>query len=152
NAAPSAAGVQFCMTIPFTMYITPNRVTGLAAVRCNAVSAGTMPSSSGSASVAPRPRSIVRRSIALRVIIIPIVSSSSGCASLAFLLCRRRRSCAAAHAERGAADDADDDGGPAMISRRRAPGDRPNGGQIVVLDAAADGVGQQPLGEGADEI
>ena len=96
NAAPSAAGVQFCMIMPFTMYITPNRVTGLAAVRCNAVSAGTMPSSSGSASVAPMPRSIVRRGIALRVIIIPIVPSSSRRASLGAALLagwRRRWRC-----------------------------------------------------------
>ena len=40
---------------------TPNRRTGAAAVRLSAVSAGTMLSSSGNASVAPRPRSTVRR-------------------------------------------------------------------------------------------
>src|SRR5439155_795120 len=61
RAAPSAAGVQFSIPMPLTTYITPNRTAGLAAVFCSAVSAGTMPSSSGSASVAPMPRSRVRR-------------------------------------------------------------------------------------------
>ena len=32
NAAPSAAGVQFCMIMPFGTYTTPKRFTGLAAV------------------------------------------------------------------------------------------------------------------------
>ena len=39
-----------------------------------------------------------------------------------------------------------------MIIRRRFLRDRANGRQIVVLDAAADGVCQEFLGEGADEI
>ena len=56
------------MTMPFGTYITPNRVTGLAAVFCSAVSGGTIASSSGSASVAPMPRRTVRRGIAFLVI------------------------------------------------------------------------------------
>jgi hypothetical protein len=41
------------MTMPFGTYITPNRVTGLAAVFWSAVSGGTIASRSGNASVAP---------------------------------------------------------------------------------------------------
>src|SRR6267154_902227 len=56
------------MIIPFGGYITPNRVTGFAAELCIAVRAGTIASSCGSASVVPRPRSIVRRGMAILVI------------------------------------------------------------------------------------
>src|SRR3954447_24845451 len=52
------------MIIPFGTYITPNRLIGMAAVFCSAVSAGIMLSRSGSASTDPMPRSTVRRAIA----------------------------------------------------------------------------------------
>ncbi len=70
--APSAAGVHCSMTMPFGTYITPNLVIGFAAVFCSAVSGGTIASRSGSASVAPRPRNIVRRGIAFLVISISV--------------------------------------------------------------------------------
>ena len=57
------------MIMPLTMYITPKRLIGLAAVRACAVSAGTIPSRSGNASAAPIPRSTVRRGIAFLVMI-----------------------------------------------------------------------------------
>jgi hypothetical protein len=47
--------------MPFGTYITPNRWTGAAAVRPMAVNAGTMLSSKGKATLAPRPRRTVRR-------------------------------------------------------------------------------------------
>ena len=59
------------MIMPFGTYMTPNRLTGLAAVFCMAESAGTMLSSSGSASIAPMPRRTVRRGIAFFEMIIP---------------------------------------------------------------------------------
>ena len=72
------------MTMPFGTYITPNRVIGLAAVFCSAVNGGTIASSSGSASVAPRPRSIVRRGIAFLVIsivfLLAVAAWRGGCA------------------------------------------------------------------------
>ena len=58
------------MIMPLGTYMTPNRVAGLAADCRIAVSAGTMLSSSGKASVAPRPRSMARRGMAFLVIII----------------------------------------------------------------------------------
>ena len=58
------------MIMPFGTYITPKRLIGLAAVFCSADSAGTMLSSSGNASIAPRPRSTVRRGIAFFEMII----------------------------------------------------------------------------------
>ena len=52
------------MIMPLGTYMTPNRWIGLAAVFCNAESAGTMLSSSGNASIEPMPRKTVRRGIA----------------------------------------------------------------------------------------
>src|SRR5262249_15613716 len=51
------------MIMPFGTYITPKRLIGFAAVFCSADSAGAMLSSSGSASIDPRPRRTVRRGI-----------------------------------------------------------------------------------------
>src|SRR5687767_4654848 len=70
NADPSTDGVQYGMTMAFGTYTTPKRLIGLAAVFVTAVSAGTIPSSNGNATVAPMPRSIVRRDMAFFVIII----------------------------------------------------------------------------------
>ena len=67
--APSVAGVQFFITTPLGTYTTPSRLTGAAAL-CADANAGTMLSRSGSANVAPRPRSTVRRGIAIFVITI----------------------------------------------------------------------------------
>jgi hypothetical protein len=69
EAAPSTAGSQFFMIMPFGTYTAPKRLTGLAAVLPTAVSAGTIPSSRGNANVTPRPRSTVRRDIFFLVII-----------------------------------------------------------------------------------
>ena len=52
------------MIMPFGTYITPKRFTGLDAVFAMADSAGIMLSRNGRASVAPMPRSTVRRGIA----------------------------------------------------------------------------------------
>ena len=64
KALPSAAGVHVSMMRPFGTYTVQKRAAGRAAVCASAVAAGTIPSSSGSASVAPRPRSTVRRGTA----------------------------------------------------------------------------------------
>src|SRR4051812_19086180 len=53
------------MMTPFGTYTTPRRLSGLPAVLASAESAGTIPSRSGSASVAPSPRNTARRGIAL---------------------------------------------------------------------------------------
>ena len=58
---PVVAGVHWLGRSPIGTKIAPKRRTGAAAVRLCAVSAGTIDSSSGSASVAPRPRRTVRR-------------------------------------------------------------------------------------------
>src|SRR6476660_624749 len=98
------------MIMPFTTYITPKRLIGLAAVTACSVSAGTIPSSSGSANVAPMPRSIVRRGIAFLVMIMPMLLLRTA-ARPAF----ERRRGARTHPERCAFDDGHDDGGPAVI-------------------------------------
>ncbi len=72
------------MIMPFTTYITPNRLIGAAAVRACAVSAGIIPSRSGNASVAPMPRRTVRRGIAFLVMIM---------SSALLLLIGRRPAC-----------------------------------------------------------
>ena len=77
KALPSAAGVQCFMMIPFGTYTVQKRGTRRAGVFDSAVRAGTIPSSSGSASVAPTPRSTVRRGMAFLVIIM-ILTSASG--------------------------------------------------------------------------
>src|SRR5580765_3895575 len=66
------------MTMPFGTYITPNRVTGAAAVFWSAVSGGTIASRSGSASDAPRPLSNARRGIAFLVISMAFLGRSAG--------------------------------------------------------------------------
>ena len=75
KSAPSAAGVHPAMMMPFGTYTVPKRAIGLAAVFDRAVSAGTIPSSSGSAKVAPMPRSMVRRGMAFFAIIMTLTSA-----------------------------------------------------------------------------
>ena len=58
---PVVVGVQWLGRSPIGTKIAPNRLVGEAAVLTVAVIAGTMASSSGNESVAPRPRSTVRR-------------------------------------------------------------------------------------------
>src|SRR5687768_8532200 len=68
---PLVAGVQWLGRSPIGTKMAPNRRVGAPAVLTVAVSAGTIASSSGSARVAPIPRSIVRRDKALFVTIMP---------------------------------------------------------------------------------
>ncbi len=74
NPEPTEAGVHLSMMTPLGRYTTPNRLMGAAAVLTSAVNAGTMPSSSGSATAAPSPRRIVRRGMAF---LVTIMSRSS---------------------------------------------------------------------------
>ena len=74
--ACAKAGVQLGITMPLGVYTTPKRLVGLAAVVRSADRAGTMLSSSGSASAVPRPRSTVRRGIAFLVTIMNRTSAS----------------------------------------------------------------------------
>jgi len=55
------------MIMPFGTYISPKRFAGFAAVLAIADRAGTMLSSNGNATAAPRPRKTVRREIAFLV-------------------------------------------------------------------------------------
>src|SRR6185295_13357999 len=59
--APVVGGVQWLGRSPIGTKIAPNRFVGVAAVSAVRVRAGTMASSSGNDSVAPMPRSTVRR-------------------------------------------------------------------------------------------
>ena len=64
---PVVAGVQWLGRSPIGTKTAPNRLVGAAAVFAVAVRAGTIASSSGSESVAPRPRRTVRRESAVFV-------------------------------------------------------------------------------------
>ena len=74
--APAAFGCQYSTGAPFGTTTTPRRFVGAAAVLVSAVSAGTIPSRSGSANAVPTPRSTVRRGITVLVTIISLSSSS----------------------------------------------------------------------------
>ena len=63
NALPEVAGVQWLGRSPIGTNTAPKRRVGAAAVRAVGVSAGTIASSSGRASVVPRPFNTVRRDI-----------------------------------------------------------------------------------------
>ena len=69
---PLVAGKKCGSDMPFGTYTAPKRRTGRGAAK-----AGTMPSSSGSASEAPMPRSTVRRESTRRVLIIARSSSET---------------------------------------------------------------------------
>src|SRR5262245_46606369 len=150
------------MIMPLGTYITPKRLIGLAADVCSADSAGIMLSRSGSASIEPIPRSTVRRGMAIFEMIIagpflqearrsggllaPSVSVARSCRRLVSLFpCHR-------HAERRAPDDASDDGGPGVICGRRAAGDAADRRQVVMVEAAADRVGEKLPAQRADEV
>src|ERR1700736_4316074 len=132
------------MIMPLGTYITPNRFTGLAAVFAMADSAGTMLSRNGNASVAPMPRSTVRRGIAFLEINIALL--------LFFRHAKRWPALDRPHAERRARDNACDDRRPAVIVLSRVARDLANRRLIVVFEAAAGGIGQQLGGQRPDEI
>ena len=60
KSVPSFSGVHFSMMAPCGKYMNPSFTSGFAAVLASAVPAGIIASSSGSAIIAPAPRSIVR--------------------------------------------------------------------------------------------
>ena len=95
-----------------------------------AVSAGIIASSSGNATVAPTPRRIVRREIAFLVTIM-ILSSSSETARFS-----RARESSTTSGSR----------------RRRRPDDSAYRRRVVVFQPAAGRIGQQPFGDGPDEL
>src|SRR5437868_940434 len=102
------------MIIPFGMYITPNRLIGLAAVLLCADNAGTMPSKSGKASIAPMPRKTSRRERAFLVMIIIRLLDDG-------------------HTEWGAPDDAHYQRRPPVIARRALSRDSADRRQIVIF-------------------
>ena len=127
--------------------MAPNRRVGAAAVRTIGVIAGTIASSIGKASVAPRPRRTVRRDNACFVMNI-------GC-SLSFTLPgsltgRRDAFVTGAldpHLEWYAPDDAQHNGREAVAVTLGVTGNRAHGGHVRRAQAAAQGIGQQPLGQ-----
>src|SRR5436190_8823423 len=151
------------MIMPLGTYITPKRLIGLAADVCSADSAGSMLSRSGSASIEPIPRSTVRRGIAIFEMIIASLSYRRSedpkifCAPLSVSVARSRRrlsrlSRSDRHAERRALDDAGDDGRPGVIAGRRVARDAADRRCVVMVEAAADRVGEKLRAERADEV
>src|ERR1051325_2749665 len=123
------------MIMPLGTYIRPYRLTGLAAVFAIADSAGTMLSSSGSATAAPRPRRTIRREMAF--LVMNMIALFALC-SLLFALCSTQLSVASRsvrrrHRERRAADDAGNDRRPVIVSRGRVADDFANRGRVGVL-------------------
>src|SRR5258708_8481409 len=100
------------------------RFTGAAAVRRRGVSAGSIDSSSGSASVTPAPRRNVRRGM---YFLVANMSDS--------LMADPRR--LDPHLKRSASDDAQHDRREAGVLFGRVLHDRANDRHVVVLDAAA---------------
>src|SRR5687768_398124 len=111
---------------PLGWYTTPRRLTGAAAVFCRAVSAGTMASSSGSATVVPRPRSTVRRDRALRVTIMRTTSSPRS-----------------PHLERRALHDRQNRRRPPVVVGGGRPHDTANRRCVEVFHLPAQGVGEE---------
>src|SRR5687767_9568699 len=105
--------------------------------------AGTIASSSGSASVTPIPCRNVRRGNERLLISITTLLTSrstsrpSGC---------RLGSGGCSHLERHAADDAEHDGGEAIVAPAGVAHNRADGRHIVVLEAAPERIRQHLLG------
>src|SRR5687768_2600815 len=120
----------------------PTLSFGAAAVCASAVPAGIMASSSGSAIVAPTPRSTVRRDRCFFVtnivtLLLPRV-----------IVGWRRR----AEPERLAQSDAGQDRRETVVLPLRVAHDAPHGRHVVVLDAAAERMNHELLGQGLHEL
>src|SRR5688572_25815312 len=123
------------MLTPFVMLLlapigtntAPKRTTGLATVRCNAVRAGTIASSSGSAKVVPTPRRTVRlgRYFFVTNIAISLSLFSGG----------------RTHLERSAPHHADDERRPTIAASGCLASHASNRRHVVVLDAAPQRIG-----------
>src|SRR5262245_53044906 len=113
---------------------------GFAAVWAIAVKAGTIASSRGRLTVAPRPRRNVRRG---SDIFVTIMAKSS----LEIL-----RVPGSSHHKRVARRDADDEGRELELVSRGAAHNASNHRHIVILDAASERVREQLLGERRDEL
>src|SRR5262249_38945252 len=130
--------------------MNPRRRTGLAGVVASADSAGTIASSSGSAMVTPMPRRNVRRGSEIFEMNIAFSSFST----ISALPQRSTRSrdrgrgrpglltLCATHLERRARRDADDERLEAVGASSRVLHNFPDGGRVVVLDAAAERIDQ----------
>src|SRR5437762_11682714 len=105
-----------------------------------AESAGTIASSSGSASIEAAPRNTTRREMTFFVMII-------GCSPLRLRASKPSRSAHDTHAEWFAPHDAEYERRPSIIGRRAFAGDLPDCGQIVIFDTTADAVRQKFFGE-----
>src|SRR5688572_3433889 len=126
---------RYCfMMTPFGTYTTPNRLIGLPAVFATAVNAGIMPSSSGKASVAPRPRNTVRRGIAFFVMIIaPDSLSLNG--RILCNVCFGRAARSNAHGKRRALHNAQHERRPSVVLRGRFSRDFADGRHVMVIEA-----------------
>src|ERR1044071_4905049 len=125
KSAPSVAGVHLSIMIPFGTSMNDRR-TGRAG---SAANAGVMASSTGKARAAPVPRRNARRGSDFLVSII-------ACSP---------------HLKRHAFDDAENDGRPAVVVGVGFTDDLAQNRTVVFLYAAAQRVGQEPLGERLDE-
>src|SRR5688500_11285342 len=125
--APSVFGVHLSIMMPFGTSMNDKRIGRV--VSAAWPSAGIIASRSGRVSAAPAPRRNARRWIAFLCITIAHTP----------------------HLEWRAFDDAEDHDGPAVLVSRRIAHDLAHGRAVIRLDAAAERVSEQPLGERVEE-
>src|SRR5262249_61576116 len=109
------------------------RVRPAAAVRATGVCAGTMESSSGSASAPPMPRKIVRLFRCFLVMNMLLIPLHGGCVGLLGF----------AHLERRAPHDAENEAGETIAVARGVAANGADHGHVVPLGHAAQTVGEQ---------
>src|SRR5262245_24467110 len=139
------------MIAPCGKYTNASLGLGLPAVCASTVPAGIIASSSGSATVAPRPRSIVRRDRCFLVTnIVALLSLGGGGLrrDRLVLVGGWRR----AELERLAVRDAGENRREAVVLAARVVQDAPHRRHVVVLHAAAERVNHELLGQRLHEL
>src|SRR5712692_8529311 len=134
----------------------PRRRTGLAAVFPSAVSAGTIASSSGNATVTPKPRRNVRRGKVILLMNMSAPQVRSGRSTRG----RRRRSgrllvmcwLGLAHLKRRAFRHSENQCPETVTVRRGVAHDFANGRGVVVLEPPSQGVNHESFGESRHEL
>src|SRR6266540_5448237 len=130
-----------------------NRGFGFAAVCASAVAAGTIDSSSGSASAAPAPRSTARRGMCFFVINISAPDGEAQGLRVTELMRRAGADgCLHVHLKRLAPDDRRDDGRESIRCARGVTDDRSHERHVLIVDTPAKRIDEQLFSHDADEL
>src|SRR5262249_27579167 len=152
---PSCSGLQKPGAAPCGCHTPMKRRAGAAAVSRAGVRAGTIDSSSGSASVTPAPRRKVRRGMCLFVRYIVMLLAGSAADPAPVTPPRGaggRLRGFPPHLKPRASDDADHDGQKPVVLLRSAARDRANRRHVRILEPAAERVRHRLLDEHAQEL